>query len=385
MNGKNKTGQTFRFPILIAIICLVAAFALAGCASQQAQSPSASSGNAATASKAVSGGVLVGWEADSAEMKSLMNFVEASVDENSKGYIPPEDRIAVFDFDGTLIGERFPTYFNDWLYIQHALYDENFEAPAELKEFAERWEGKVLNHEAFEDFDAMERKLGPKLYEGMTLEDYQNLVRKFRETPVWGFDGMTYRQALFDPMTSVVEYLSDNGYTIYVNSGTYRDAVRVMMEGTLDKWIPVENVIGTDLLYKAEDQEDKSGIDYTMTPDEDLVVAGELFVKNLKTNKVLAMEREIGKHPVLAFGNSSGDFAMANYALQNNEYSGEAYMLLCDDIELDYGDEKVAGEFKEKCEAAGYHTISMCDDWKTIYGEDVKKAKTEEAEQAKAA
>jgi len=85
---------------------------------------------------------------------------------------------------------------------------------------------------------------------------------------------------------------------------------------------------------------------------------------------------------VLAFGNSSGDFAMANYALQNKEHPGQAYMLLCDNAELDYGDPKVAADFAAKCDAAGYHTISMRDDWTTIYGDDVKKVepKSEAAE-----
>lgn len=77
------------------------------------------------------------WAADSPAMQSIVAFVTASVDETSDGYIPKADRIAVFDNDGTLYGERFPTYFNDWLYIQRALYDDTYEAPEELKAFAQ--------------------------------------------------------------------------------------------------------------------------------------------------------------------------------------------------------------------------------------------------------
>jgi hypothetical protein len=273
--------------------------------------------------------------------------------------------------DGTLLGERFPTYFNDWLYINRALYDDTYEAPAELKEFAQRWEDKVLRGVPLDNFDALERELGPKLYEGLTLEEYQDVVRKFKQMKVWGFDGMTYGEAFYKPMLSVVEYLHDNGYILYVNSATYRDAVRTMMEGTFDEWIPARQVIGTDLLFKPSGQGDEDYIDYTMQPDEELLIADRLFVKNLKSNKVLAMEREIGKHPVLAFGNSSGDFAMANYALQNKDHPGQAYMLLCDNTELDHGDPQVAAEFAEKCAKAGYNTISMKDDWTTVYGDNV--------------
>lgn len=325
------------------------------------------------ATEAAGKATLAGWKDDSAALASLREFVSASVDEKSASYIPPADRIAVFDMDGTLLGERFPTYFNDWLYIQRALYDDTYSAPAELKEFAQRWEDKVLRGAEFKDFDEKERELGPKLYEGLTLEEYQNVVRKFKAKPAWGFEGMTYGEGFFKPMLSVVKYLHENGYTVYINSGTYRDAVRVMMEGTFDQWVPASQVIGTDLVFKASGQGEENGLDYTMKPDESLQVGGELFVKNLKTNKVTAMEREIGKHPVLAFGNSSGDFAMANYVLQNKDHPGKAFMLLCDNTEQDYGDPKVAEEFAAKCKAAGYTTVSMANDWTTIYGDGVRK------------
>lgn len=348
------------------LVSLVACGNAGNGAGTQEQAQPAASEQAAKAA-------LDGWKDDSAALASLKEFVGASVDEKSAGYIPPEDRIAVFDMDGTLLGERFPTYFNDWLYIQRALYDDTYNAPAELKEFAQRWEDKVLRGAEFTDFDEKERELGPKLYEGLTLEEYQDVVRKFKAKQAWGFEGMTYGQGFFKPMVSVVKYLHDNGYTVYVNSGTYRDAVRVMMEGTLDKWIPVNQVIGTDLVFKASGQGDKVGFDYTMKTDESLNVGGELFVKNLKVNKVTAMEREIGKHPVLAFGNSSGDFAMANYALQNKDHPAKAFMLLCDNTEQDYGDPKVAEEFAAKCKDAGYTTVSMAKDWTTIYGDGVRK------------
>ena len=368
----NKSTKLRSRLILLWVMVLVVSAGLAGCdsagngtgAQEQAQP---------AVTEAAAKATLDGWKDDSAALASLEEFVGASVDEKSSGYIPPEDRIAVFDMDGTLLGERFPTYFNDWLYIQRALYDDTYSAPAELKEFAQRWEDKVLRGAEFADFDEKERELGPKLYEGLTLEEYQNVVRKFKAKPAWGFEGMTYGEGFFKPMVSVVKYLHDNGYTVYVNSGTYRDAVRVMMEGTLDKWIPVNQVIGTDLVFKASGQGDKVGFDYTMKTDESLNVGGELFVKNLKTNKVTAMEREIGKHPVLAFGNSSGDFAMANYAVQNKDHPGRAFMLLCDNTEQDYGDPKVAEEFAAKCKDAGYTTVSMAKDWTTIYGDGVKK------------
>ena len=80
---------------------------------------------------------------------------------------------------------------------------------------------------------------------------------------------------------------------------------------------------------------------------------------------------------ILVFGNSSGDFAMAQYALQ---HGGKAYMLLCDDILRDYGDEKEAAAFAEKCAALGFETVSMRDEFETVYMETVEKTETSPAE-----
>ena len=281
--------------------------------------------------------------------------------------------------DGTLYGERFPTYFNDWLYIQRALYDENYKAPEELKAFAQAWEDKVIRGIPIDDFDAKERELGPKLYEGLTPEEYCEVVRSFKQLPVWGFEGMTYGEAFFWPMVSLVKYLYDNDYTIYIVSATYRDAVRVMTEGVLDEYIPRDHVIGTDLLYTASGDADKDSMFYELKPEDELVIAGELFLKNQKTNKAAMIQQEIGRKPVLAFGNSTGDFSMATYTLQNEKYGGRAYMLLCDDTGRDYGSLETAASFKKKCDANGFYTVSMRDEFSTIYGDDVIKASSEEA------
>ena len=323
--------------------------------------------------------VIAGWSEDSPAMQSIVEFVEASGDESSKGYIPKQDRIAVFDMDGTLYGERFPTYFNDWLYIQRALYDESFEAPEELKAFAQAWEDKVLRGIPIEDFDAKERELGPKLYEGLTPEEYCEVVRSFKQLPAWGFEGMTYGEAFFRPMVSLVKYLYDNDYTVYIVSATYRDAVRVMTEGVLDEYVPRDHVIGTDLLYTASGDADKDSMFYELTPEDELVIAGELFLKNQKTNKAAMIQQEIGRMPVLAFGNSTGDFSMATYTLQNEKYGGRAYMLLCDDTERDYGSQETAASFKKKCDANGFYTVSMRDEFSTIYGDGVKKTEQQES------
>ena len=352
--------STLTIACLLAFSCLFSVFAFADAAEDAAEEAAG----------------LAGWSADSEALASLVQFVSESVDESHEGYIPPEDRIAVFDFDGTLYGERFPTSFNLWFNGWRALHCEDYDAPERLKVYAAQKEAELLYGTPFKilDIDAQILFNGSGLFEGLTREEYTALVRRFKEVPVWGFEGMTYGEGYFQPMLSLVRYLHENGYSIYICSGSDRDATRVMTEGTLDQYIPADHVIGTDFLYKATGQGDRNGSAYTMGKDEKLIISGCSDERTVKTNKAIAMQREIGKHPVLAFGNSSGDFSMADYALQNTQYGGQAYMLLCDDTERDYGDAEAAANFAARCEAAGYHTVSMRDDFLTIYGEQVQKS-----------
>lgn len=94
----------------------------------------------------------------------------------------------------------------------------------------------------------------------------------------------------------------------------------------------------------------------------------KLLLKTEKMNKVSAIVEEIGQVPLLVFGNSSGDLAMGVYAQQNG---GKAFMLLCDDIERDYGDTAEAEKFQKNCDDLGIQTVSMKDEFETIYGVDV--------------
>ena len=137
--------------------------------------------------------------------------------------------------------------------------------------------------------------------------------------------------------------------------------------------IPYNNVIGMDVRLETTDQGDEDSLDHTFSIGEDVVRTDELLIKNLKTNKVLQIAQEIGQRPVLSFGNSSGDTSMHNYVIGNNPYRSAAFMLVADDDVRDYGNPERGAALAEKWAAAGYNVISMRDDWKTIYGEDVHK------------
>ena len=177
--------------------------------------------------------------------------------------------------------------------------------------------------------------------------------------------------AYYLPMAEVVEYLQDNGFKCYIVSGSDRFIVRTFIEGILD--IPYENIIGSDTALEAKNQGGTDGIEYVFTSDDVLVRTDRFLVKDLKTNKVLQIAQEIGRQPVLSFGNSSGDVSMNNYALLNNRYKSAAFQLIADDDVRDYGNPEKGQQLREQWEGMGYHVISMRDDWKTIYGEEVMK------------
>ncbi len=315
------------------------------------------------------------WSEDSPTMQQILSLVSSMTEETSDAYLPEEDRIAMFDFDGTLFGERFPTYFDNCLFLHRVLDDETFQAPADIKEYAQELRTALENGTEEPESPRSTAQMAAECFAGMTVEEYRAYVRAFMAIPAWGFENMTYGQGYFKPMTALVEYLAGRGFKIFVSSGSERAMVRELMSGTLDKWIPSERVIGSTFSLTATGQGDTSGRSYSFAPDDEVLMEGNLVTKNQKANKVFSIVDEIGKAPVLVFGNSSGDLSMAEYCLQ---HGGSAFMLLCDDLERDYGDLKTADKFKKTCQESGFHTVSMKEEFASIYGDEVKKTAEDE-------
>ncbi|MBO5496898.1 MAG: hypothetical protein J5967_05790, partial [Oscillospiraceae bacterium] len=106
---------------------------------------------------------------------------------------------------------------------------------------------------------------------------------------------------------------------------------------------------------------------------DQVVRTDKLIIKNLKMNKVLQIVQDIGQKPVLSFGNSSGDVSMHMYTISDNPYRSAAFMLIADDEVRDYGSAEKVAPLKQKWEESGFNVISMKNDFRTIYGDDVKK------------
>ena len=318
-----------------------------------------------------SGFVFSDWNPDAPALKALIEYVEDVTDEESPNYIPPADRIATFDMDGTLCAELYPTYLEYYLLERRIFCDPTYQPDEEMLEFGRMLRDHALDKSFPDGMDVLHGEHAARAYAGMTLTEFQDFVTRqlVRETD--GFEGMTVGNTFYQPMIEVVEYLQENDFKVYVCSGSDRFLCRTFIEGVLD--IPYEQIIGMDVDIEATNEDGADGLKYVYTSEDNIVRTDRLLIKNLKMNKVKAIVKEIGRQPVLSFGNSSGDVSMHNYTIFNNRYRSAAFMLIADDGERDYGSAEKVQPLKEKWEESGYHVISMKDDFRTIYGDDVVK------------
>ena len=307
-------------------------------------------------------------------LTALQDYVKDVTDPQSPNFISEEDRIATFDMDGTFVGELYPTYFEYNMLEYRALDDPDYrdKAPEDVREAAQDIRDFVRKGTALPShFDMKHARAAAKAYAGMTLAEFDAYVKAYAATPANGFFGMTYGESFYRPMLEVFEYLKDNGFTYYVVSGSDRFICRALVESI---GIPSNRVIGMDVMLVSSGQGEEAGVNYTMGKEEYLIRTDSLLIKNLKTNKVLQISQEIGKVPVLSFGNSSGDCPMHNYCLSNGRYRTAAFMLIADDDVRDHANREKALKLGAQWREAGYYVISMCDDFKTIYGPKVQKA-----------
>ena len=305
-------------------------------------------------------------------LTALQEYVEDVTNPSSKNYIKEEDRIATFDMDGTFVGELYPSYFEYNLLEYRALDDPTYKniAPDDVKEAAQDIRDFVRNGKKLPDhFDMKHAYAAAKAYAGMTVAEFDAYVKAYAAKQANGFKGMTYGQSFFKPMLQVFEYLSANGFTFYVVSGSDRFICRALVEPI---GIHPNRVIGMDVKLRTTKLGDVEGVNYTMGKEEELIRTDELIIKNLKTNKVFQITQEIGKVPVISFGNSGGDCSMHNYCL-SNKYRSVAFMLIADDEARDHANREKALKLGDQWRENGYHVISMRDDFKTIYGDGVEK------------
>ena len=323
------------------------------------------------------------WTEDSGLRQQLVPYMEAITDEGSADYIPVEDRIAVFDFDGTLFCETDPNYFDYTLLLYRVTEDPEYKDQA--SEFEKMVAAKIKdqneNGTKYAELPVEHGQAVASAFKGMTQEEFTAYIQEFKKLPMPSYEGMTRGGGFYEPMLQVVNYLKANDFTVYVISGTDRFICRGLMVNS-PLVLPNKQIIGSDELVVARKQNGVDGLDYTFEQGDDLILGGEFIIKNLKMNKVTVINKEIGQQPVLSFGNTTGDAAMANYTLGKNPYKSLAFMLCCDDLDRENGNIDKANKMYELCEEFHWIPVSMKNDWTTIYADGVKYIGKQAAEPA---
>jgi phosphoglycolate phosphatase-like HAD superfamily hydrolase len=307
---------------------------------------------------------LVSWN-DGPAKQAIIEFVHATTDQASPKFVPPEERIATFDQDGTLWVEH-P------MYAQVVYCLERVPAVvAQRPELKEREPFKVVLSGDREQMAKLSlRDLEEILFTtltGMPVEVFEAEVKKWIETakhPRWK---RLYTELTYQPMLEVLQYLRANGYRTYIVTGGGQDFVRVYSQQVYG--IPPEQVVGTAAGTKYG--YDKDGKPF-------LTKEPKLLLNDNDAGKPEGIHLEIGRRPRAAFGNSTGDRQMLEYTGAGD---GARLMVLVlhDDVarEYEYGparglpDTKVGTftqELYNEATKGGWTIVSMKSDWKRIFG-----------------
>ena len=192
------------------------------------------------------------WNKEAPALKALIEYVETVTDETSPDYIPPADRIATFDMDGTLCAELNPTYLEYYTLAWRILKDTSWEPDAEMLEFGRMLRDHALDKSFPDHMDMLHAQHAAKAYAGMTLTQFADFITNCLVREADGFEGMSYANTFYVPMIEVVEYLQDNDFKVFICSGSDRFLCRTYIEGVLD--IPYEQIIGMDVQEPEDEQ-----------------------------------------------------------------------------------------------------------------------------------
>ena len=310
------------------------------------------------------------WSENSSVAKELREYVgKVTNPDDKENFIPEKDRIAVFDMDGTLTCETYYTYYDTMMFIEYCLKDHPDRVSAELKQVAAAIEP------GYKADETLARNFA-KAYAGMTIQEFSDYAVEFGQRKTSSFNNMRYIDGFYLPMVELVKYLYNNGFTIYVISGTERTTTRAIIANSpIKDYVTPDHVIGTDFEVKVKGHEDEpSNMNFKYADGDELVLTGGFIQKNLNANKSIYVEREIGQRPVLAFGNSGSDTSMMNYAIDSrNPYPAKAYMVVADDDVREWGPQDWESKSAEYA-AMGYTPVSMRNDFAKIYPDNVTKS-----------
>jgi phosphoserine phosphatase len=305
---------------------------------------------------------LPSWN-DTAPKKAIIAFVEKVTKEGSAEFVPPAERIATFDNDGTLWCEQpMPVQFYFALDRVKALAPQHPEWKTK-EPFASLLKGDVKTALAGSEHALIELIMAT--HTGMTTVEFEQIVKDWIVTAKHPKTGKLYTEMTYQPMLEVLAYLRANGFTTFVVSGGGIEFMRPWMEQVYG--ILPEQVIGSSVKTKFEMRDGKPV----------LVRLPELNFNDDKDDKPVAINQYIGRRPIAAFGNSRGDKEMLEYT-QGGSGARFELLVLHDDAAREYAygpalglpDVKL-GAFPpalyDQAKKDGWTVVSMKDDWKQVF------------------
>ena len=306
--------------------------------------------------------ILPSWN-DTSTKQKILDFVASVTDKSSPNYVPPPDRIAVFDNDGTLWCEK-PLYIQfDYLLrkmVEQAEYDPDLRLQYPWKAAWEKdleWlGGAVTKHYQGDDSDLQVIIKGIlRLAEGMPVEQIEAEARQFIQDTLHPTLGFSYQGCIYQPMLELLRYLETNGFTNYIVSGGGRDFMRGFSEDLYG--IPRERVIGSTLAYRYVAGE--AGAD-------SIVQRAELDVIDDGPGKPVQIWNIIGRRPILAAGNSNGDLQMLNFA-GGKSLPALRLLVVHDDEAREFNYQAGAEQVMEIVQANDWTSISIKQDWNKVF------------------
>jgi phosphoglycolate phosphatase-like HAD superfamily hydrolase len=309
------------------------------------------------------GAPLPSWN-DGPAKQAIIDFVRATTDQASPKFVPPEERVATFDQDGTL-------------WVEHPIYSQVVYCLDRVAAVVEQKPG-LKKIEPFKTVLSGDRAAIAKLslhdleailvltLIGMSVDAFEAEAAKWLATakhPRWN---RLYTELVYQPMLEVLQFLRDNGYRTYIVTGGGQDFVRVYAQRVYG--IPPEQVVGT--MGGTKFGHDKNGKPL-------LTKEPKLLLNDDKAGKPEGIHLMIGRRPHAAFGNSGGDREMLEYT-GSGDGARLMMLVLHDDAQREYAygparglpDTKI-GTFSPALDAEakknGWTVISMKGDWKRIF------------------
>jgi phosphoglycolate phosphatase-like HAD superfamily hydrolase len=304
---------------------------------------------------------LASWR-DAPTRRAIVDFVERVTQEGETDYVPPSERVAVFDNDGTLWCEKPMPIELGFILVrlaEMAEADESLREKQPWKAAHERdyaWLGAVITKHYHGDDSDVKVLMGGMIqaFAGQSVEHYSGAAEAFLRGGKHPTLGRAFHECGYLPMIELLGYLQANGFTNYIASGGDRDFMRPVTEDIYG--IPSERVIGSSNALAYVDDEHGGTVSYLATPD----------VFDDGPTKPVRIWSRIGKRPILAAGNSNGDIPMLRYA-GGKDRPALRLLLLHDDAEREFAYTSGAESSLETAAAQGWTVVSIKDDWASVF------------------